>query len=71
MSRRRFATGSSPVVHVVVASRTADAAAAGAAAVNVNGPVLLVNAGSLPASTVTEIRRRYLDDALEVWSELA
>lgn len=57
MSRRRFATGSAPTVHVAVASRLVDAAAAGAAAVSVNGPVLLVNSDSLPSSTVTEIRR--------------
>jgi len=57
MSRRRFAAGSGPTVHVVLASRTVDAAAAGAAAVSVNGPVLVVEANSLPTATAAEIRR--------------
>lgn len=57
LSRRRFAAGSAPVVHVAVASRWVDAVVAGAAAVAVNGPVLLVANDAVSSSTIGEIRR--------------
>jgi putative cell wall-binding protein len=57
LSRRRFAAAFAPVVHITLGTRAHDAAAAGAAAVAVGGPVLVVTSDTVPSATATELAR--------------